>query len=848
MDSINTNDTISNPNDNLKIPDWIYNESLFLDILKENIPEFSNILKFTPLAAIGPGENYTSTMIRIHIHVQLKDGKIIKTSYIAKTAIESDLTQEMVNALNVFPKEREMYEKILPKYEELFAEAGIEAVRFGPSCKFIKDPGSDNIAMIMEDLKLRNFSNVDRFEGLDMDHMICALKKLAEFHAASAVYNERFGPFSDILRNTLNTEDKRDMFKQFGAGLDKAFIEIIPEWGECEKYIPIWPDADKLFDWFLKATVADPTEFNVLNHGDCWSNNIMFQHDQNGQVTETYFIDYQITQWGTPAEDIYFLITVSAQFDLKIKEFDRFLKIYQEHLAKTLKLLNYQSPIPSLKDIHMIMIKYSLWSFYSATSFLSLILSKPDENASVDNLTVDTEEGKAFRRQILTNPKYVKAMKEFLPWWENRGVFEIDTKMAPGCKTETAIVNPNANLIIPNWINEELFEKIVKKDFPNFSKILNFTATAALGVGENYASRIIRTHIDIQLKDGSTVQTSYVIKTGAESESTRTYVDSIYGFPKDREILEDIYPKFTQLYAKVGKKIQFGPNCKYVLETPGYMSLVMDDLRRLNFTNVNRLEGMDMEHMKCVLVKLGALHAASAVYYERFGPFSENLNHSLFIEKYRDTFKSFGSGSATMFQNILPKWGGCEKYISMWPNPDKLFDWYKKATTPDPNEFNVLNHGDCWVNNIMFEHNKNGNVTDTYFIDYQLTCYGNPAQDLYYFITASASYDLRVKEFDYFLRVYHESLVENLKLLNYQNFIPTLKDIHYYMIKYSLWSFWVGTSIMTVVLADGNAGKGDMESLMVESEENNQLKMNPRYVKFMKQLLPWWENRGMFEF
>lgn len=418
-------ETISNPNNNLKIPEWIKNEQLLNEFLGDNHPDFLKIIQFTPVAAVGPGENYTSTMIRIHIQIQLKDGSTIKTSLIAKTSIETESTQDMINALNVFPKEREMYEKILPTFEEIFAEVN-ENIRFGPNCKFINDPDEpQNVAMLMEDLTMRNFLNLDRFEGLDMEHMICALRKLAELHAASAVYYERFGPFSDVLRNTLNSEDKRDMFKQFGAGLDKTFIEVLPEWGGCEKFIPMWPDADKQFDWFLKATVADPTEFNVLNHGDCWSNNIMFQHDADGQVTETYFIDYQLTQWGTPAQDIYFLITLSAQFDLKIKEFDKFVRIYQEHLANTLKILNYQSPIPSLKDIHTIMIKYSLWSFYSATAFLSLILSKPDENANLDNLTMDTEEGRSFQRQILTNPKFVNVMKEFLPWWENRGVFEI---------------------------------------------------------------------------------------------------------------------------------------------------------------------------------------------------------------------------------------------------------------------------------------------------------------------------------------------------------------------------------------------------------------------------------------
>lgn len=102
----------------------------------------------------------------------------------------------------------------------------------------------------------------------------------------------------------------------------------------------------------------------------------------------------------------------------------------------------------------------------------------------------------------------------------------------------------------------------------------------------------------------------------------------------------------------------------------------------------------------------------------------------------------------------------------------------------DPSDFNVLNHGDFWSNNIMFSYDSTGRVKETLLVDFQMAKYGTVAQDLYYFLLSSTKYEDKLTKFDQYIQFYHEKLVENLKLLKYTNFIPSLREIHVSLFQY----------------------------------------------------------------
>lgn len=113
-----------------------------------------------------------------------------------------------------------------------------------------------------------------------------------------------------------------------------------------------------------------PGEFNALNHGDGWANNIMFQYNDENGPANTYFVDLQVPKWGTVAQDLYYFLISSTSLDVKISKFDYFIWFYHSELVKHLILLDYSKPLPTLRSIHDALNKYSGWGEYLCEVFL----------------------------------------------------------------------------------------------------------------------------------------------------------------------------------------------------------------------------------------------------------------------------------------------------------------------------------------------------------------------------------------------------------------------------------------------------------------------------------------------
>lgn len=180
----------------------------------------------------------------------------------------------------------------------------------------------------------------------------------------------------------------------------------------------------------------------------------------------------------------------------------------------------------------------------------------------------------------------------------------------------------------------------------------------------------------------------------------------------------------------------------------------------------------------------------------------------------------------------------------------KLMTSFMRTSEPMRSGFQILTHGDAWVNNFMIKYDEESNPIDILLIDFQISFWGSPSIELLYFFISSLNDDIKVDHFDELVEFYHIELVNNLKMLNYAKPIPTLGELHIDMIEKS---FFASTCIMFVLfVCKFNSDKEiSIDQLFTGGEETEALLKiiysNESYSKACKKWLPFLNRRGFLD-
>jgi len=110
----------------------LLNENYFSDILEKMINKDYKIINMEMNLATKNCENFLSMVFRATLDIQIADNKkIMNLSFIVKVEPEVGITNEFFTKAKVFPKEIEMYSKIIPEFEALLHGVG-DDITFGP--------------------------------------------------------------------------------------------------------------------------------------------------------------------------------------------------------------------------------------------------------------------------------------------------------------------------------------------------------------------------------------------------------------------------------------------------------------------------------------------------------------------------------------------------------------------------------------------------------------------------------------------------------------------------------------------------------------------------------------------
>ena len=145
---------------------------------------------------------------------------------------QSEEVCEKMKDQDVFEIEKGMYDDIVPEFEKLYADAGVE-VKF--SAKSYNLPIKQDY-ILLENLCQRGFKNANRLEGLDKEHTENVLKKLAQWHAASAHRVTVKGPYEQKYIDGYFKSEGQELMKEMFDGMGKIFVSCAEKYSNFNEY------------------------------------------------------------------------------------------------------------------------------------------------------------------------------------------------------------------------------------------------------------------------------------------------------------------------------------------------------------------------------------------------------------------------------------------------------------------------------------------------------------------------------------------------------------------------------------------------------------------------------------
>ncbi|KAL1140741.1 hypothetical protein AAG570_000671 [Ranatra chinensis] len=392
------------------------------DVLERNVARVISVEKED---VVNKGDNYASDISRLKMDTVLGSGRMATKSLIMKRVPATELRAKYLGEWGLFKKEMKMYNSVLPMMEDLLKSVGYSGEVMWGRCLYTRP----NDLLILEDMKDLGYKMANRREGLDLNHARLVMKSLGRYHALSATLKERGSLDIEDLRETLFSVHKDDM-KQYLDQLMKVFADVIDTtWGdEWKVYVPkIKTLVGKCLE-SMNQLYSDKCDFQVLNHGDCWVNNMMFKYDENANAPSSIrFIDFQMSYYNSYAFDLTYFLTSSVRPEIRDEDYGPLLQEYHTSLTWHLKRFGYAGDnVPSLDDVKEEFKRKSLYALILAAMMLSIVFADPEDAPDMEELLKEFEKSNvaAVDPRPMMGKGYTRAAKSVISLCRRLGTFD----------------------------------------------------------------------------------------------------------------------------------------------------------------------------------------------------------------------------------------------------------------------------------------------------------------------------------------------------------------------------------------------------------------------------------------
>lgn len=212
----------------------------------------------------------------------------------------------------------------------------------------------------------------------------------------------------------------------------------------------------------------------------------------------------------------------------------------------------------------------------------------------------------------------------------------------------------------------------------------------------------------------------------------------------------------------------------------------------------------------------------------------------------------FFAGNGQQLHKLVSSWPGYERIagkIGKYMEQQRVN--LVRAQAPVDKEIKVLNHGDLWVNNMLFKYNGTQQLQDVIFIDFQLSVWGSPGIDLNYFFYTSLSLDVLKHKRPQLVKVYHNRLADTLLNLDMGVPVPSYEQLLAEVHRRESYGFFANYGILPTISQDkAQTADNNLENFSdadFAQKKTEQMFASKRLAETLRYTLPHFERAGVLD-
>ncbi|XP_020283258.1 uncharacterized protein LOC109854513 [Pseudomyrmex gracilis] len=400
----------------------------------------------------------------------------------------------------------------------------------------------------------------------------------------------------------------------------------------------------------------------------------------------------------------------------------------------------------------------------------------------------------------------------------------------------------------PTWMNLCFVEKILRKsEGDNSIQVTDVFTKPATNKGDNYTSDMFRVNIEFthgQDENKITDKKSIIIKVAPIAEGVRQdLIEKADLFGVEILMMTDTLKKMNKL---LEPKYRVSGKCLYVQKNPTL--LVIEDLAVLGFRMACRQSGLDLDHCVLALRGLARFHAASVAICEKEPNHKNIYTKGMFSADYPTNFRSFFIQSTHILAKEAENWPEVKRYVGKLSNlADRIYQIGIDMCKVSEDEFNVITHGDFWVNNMLFKYNNEGKPIEHIMVDFQICKYSTPAIDLHYFFNTSPAPVVYENHKSVLLNEYCNTLASTMKQLNCKTRPPTMEELKTSLKRRAAYGMIAAFTVLPLMLIEKDNVKDLDEIMGKDGSVENPAYKNEAYRKVITKRIPLYDEWGLLD-